>query len=322
MAMERVPYLVGGGFEHSAEIMRSALAAATSGAEGIVLPGDFRVGPLPVPGTSIVVGPGSGLIRNSYGGGSSQTYAVRAPEQTELPIQATGSAGGRTDLILARIDDPTFAGTEFDPATFEAAKFEVVRGVPANTTNVKALGLGYPAIALARVTLPASTGTVTASMIRDLRKVALPRRERGLLTIYPSGSHSAGTAHSASPDTYTSWPIRPEERPTIQVPEWATQLQVVVNISGAFYEHAGTVFSRLGLRTGFGTEGSQNGIAVEDNNGRHHYSVIGTHRIEESRRGTDQLLNIQAVQTAGIGTFWADYQTSVGIDYEFSEVAD
>ena len=36
MAMERVPYLVGGGFEHSAEVMRAMLAAATSGAEGIV----------------------------------------------------------------------------------------------------------------------------------------------------------------------------------------------------------------------------------------------------------------------------------------------
>ena len=29
------------------------LAASTSGAEGIVTPGDFKVQPLPVPGTSV-----------------------------------------------------------------------------------------------------------------------------------------------------------------------------------------------------------------------------------------------------------------------------
>lgn len=321
MAMERVPYLVGGGFEHTAEIMRAALSASTSGAEGVVLPGDFRTGPLPVPGTSVVVGPGNGLIRNSYGGGGSQTYAVRAPSQTELPIQATGSAGGRTDLIVARIDDPTYQGGSFDPATFEAARFEVIRGVPASTRTAAELGLSYPAIALARITLPASTGTVTAGMIRDLRKVALPRRERGLLTIYPAGSVSANTAHAASA-VYSSWPIRPEERPTLQVPDWATQLQVVVNISGAYYVKGASADSVLGLRTGFGVEGSQNGIAIETTTGRHHYTVVGTHFVQEHRRGTAQLLNVQAQQTRGDGKFYGDYQTSVAIDFEFSEVAD
>lgn len=323
MAMERVPYLVGGGFEHTAEIMRAALAASTSGAEGVVLPGDFRTTPLPVPGTAIIVGPGNALIRNNYGGGGAQTYAVRAPQQTELPIQATGSSGGRTDLIVARIDDPTYAGTEFDPETYEAAKFEVIRGVPAKTTQVRQLSLSYPAIEVARVTLPASTGTVTASMITDLRRVALPRRERNLVTIYPTGSFDKGTAHRAHAGNYASWPIRPEERPRIWVPEWATRLQVVVNISGAYFvEGVGHPFSRLGMRTGFGTDGAENGIAVETNTGRHHYSVVGTHIVPLSRRGTEQLLNVQAVQTAGTGVFWADYQTSVSIDYEFSEVAD
>ena len=322
MAMERVPYLVGGGFEHTAEIMRAALAASTSGAEGVVLPGDFRAGPLPVPGTSIVVGPGNGLIRNSYGGGGSQTYAVRAPEQTELPIQATGSAGGRTDLIIARIDDPTYAGTEFDPVTFEAAKFEVVRGVPASTRTAKQLNLGYPAIEIARVTLPASTGTVTAGMITDLRRVALPRRERTLVTAFPAGSVSEGTAHKVGSAGYSVWPLRPAERPVVMVPDWANRLQIVVHISGCYYEHSGSNFSRIGLRTGINTDGSENGIAVEDNNGRHHYIVVGTHRVGPELRGTLQTLTVSAVQTAGSGGFWADYQTSVAFDYEFSEVAE
>lgn len=321
MAMERVPYLVGGGFEHSAEVMRAALAAATSGAEGVLGAGDFRVSPTAVPGTSVAVSPGNALLRNSYVGGGAQSYAARAPSQTELPIVATGSAGARTDLIVARIDDPTYQGGPFDPATFEAAKFEVIRGVPANTISVAGLGLSYPAIELARVTLPASTGTVTAGMITDLRSVALPRRDRRLVTVFPAGSVEAGTAHRVGSGGYSVWPLRPAERPVVMVPRWATQLQIVVHISGCYYEQSGANFSRIGLRTGISTDGSENGIAVETNTGRHHYIVVGTHRVDPSWRGTLQTLTVSAVQTAGAGAFWADYQTSVAFDYEWSETA-
>lgn len=321
MPMERVPYLVGGGFEHSAEVMRAALAASTSGAEGVLGGGDFRVTPTPVPGTSIVVGAGNALIRNSYVGGSAQTYAVRAPSQSTLPIQATSSAGPRTDLVIARIDDPTYSGTTFDPAIFEAARLEVISGVPANQAGVAGLGLTYPAIALARVTLPASTGTVTAAMITDLRSVALPRRERRLVTVYPAGTVADGTAHRAYSTGYASWPIRADERPRLLIPSWATQLQIVVSISGAYYVKGASVDSVLGMRTGFGTTGSQNGIAIETTTGRHHYTVVGTHPVPENVRGTEQLVNVQAQQTRGDGVFWADYQTSVAIDVEWSEVA-
>src|SRR5699024_9887877 len=129
MAMERVPYLVGGGFEHSAEVMRAMLAAATSGAEGIVNAGNFTVRPLAVPGTWVGGAPRSAPTPNSYGGGQAQTYACRAGSETEVPIAATGSSGWRNDLIVARIDDPTYQGGSFAPLTFEAARFEVISGV-------------------------------------------------------------------------------------------------------------------------------------------------------------------------------------------------
>lgn len=321
MAMERVPYLVGGGFEHSAEVMRAALAAATSGAEGVLGAGDFKVSPTAVPGTNVAVAPGNGLLRNSYVGGGAQTYAVRAPSQTQLPILATGSAGSRTDLVVARIDDPTYQGGAFDPGTFEAAKFEVIRGVPANTTIVAGLGLSYPAVALARITLPASTGTVTASMITDLRQVAMPRRERRLITVYPIGNVQDGTANEAPAGRWASWPIGADDRPVLSVPIWATQLQIVVSISGAYYIPGSSTDSVIGLRTGFVSDGAQNGIAIAEAKGRYHYSVVGTHPVAESLRGTLQRINVQAFQSGGDGTFWADYQTSVAVDYEFSEVA-
>lgn len=229
MAMERVPYLVGGGFEHSAEVMRAALAAATSGAEGILTPGDFKVTPTSVPGTNIAVAPGNGLIRNSYGGGGAQTYAVRAPSQTQLPIQATGSAGARTDLVVARVDDPTYAGGPFDPGTFEAAKFEVIRGVPAVTTSAAELGLSYPAIALARITLPKSTGTVTAGMVRDLRKIAQPRKERHIF-VRPM-VQGDGVRRLANEDpTGQYWPDVTSWR--VEVPVWAQRVRMVAQWGG------------------------------------------------------------------------------------------
>lgn len=259
MAMERVPYLVGGGFEHSAEVMRVMLAAATSGAEGIMTPGDMKVSALPVPGTAVVANPGNALIRNSYSGGVGQSYATRAPQQTELPIVATGSAGGRTDLIVARIDDPTYGGGPFDPLTFEASKFEVVRGVPANTRTARGLGLSYPAIALARVTLPASTGTVTAGMITDLREMAQPRKERHLF-VYPL-VQGDGTNRIESWDADGQyWPGVTRWR--LDVPEWAQRVRILAHWGGVFLQAGGdNTWGRLWVRIG---STATNGISTQE----------------------------------------------------------
>ena len=255
MAMERVPYLVGGGFEHSAEVMRAMLAAATSGAEGIVNAGDFKVRPLSVPGTSVRVAPGNALIRNSYGGGQAQTYACRAGSETEVPIEATGSAGARTDLIVARIDDPTYQGGSFDPLTFEAARFEVIQGVPASTKTVAGLGLSYPAIALARITLPASTGTVTAGMITDLRAVALPRKER-FLFVHPL-VQGDGLQRLGSEDINGQWwPGVTNFK--VDVPVWAQRCRVMGHWGGVFLQGTGkNAHGRIWARVG----------SVEDPNG-------------------------------------------------------
>src|SRR5699024_12603627 len=67
---------------------------------------------------------------------------AHAPDHLELRglerlrIECTTLIGGvvdpRDDQIRARIDDPTYEGGAFDPETFEAAKFEVIRGVSTN----------------------------------------------------------------------------------------------------------------------------------------------------------------------------------------------
>lgn len=303
MAMERVPYLVGGGFEHSAEVMRAMLAASTSGAEGVVNAGDFKVQPLSVPGTSVRVAPGNALIRNSYGGGGAQTYACRAGSETQVPIEATGSAGSRTDLIVARIDDPTYQGGAFDPLTFEAARFEVIQGVPASTKTVAGLGLSYPAIALARVTLPASTGTVTSAMITDLRALAQPRKERHLF-VHPM-TQADGIVRIVNrrdigdwwpnPDTITGW--------RIDVPEWAQRVRIIGQAGGVLIRRGsanawGRVWARIGSQydgTGIDTQETSWDLA-SGTTGNHRESwITGADRAVPAglRGATNQMLSMR-----------------------------
>ena len=138
--------------------------------------------------------------------------------------------------------------------------------------------------------------------------------------IFPSG------ARRAIPGTYNSWPITAAERPVLYVPEWATNIDIVAHISGAKFEKGNSADFVAGIRTSFGnTLPSQNGIIVQDagdTNGRYHYSLVGNHKIPAAMRGTDQYLNLQAQRTGSTGNVYADYQTSVIIDWEFSEVAE
>lgn len=322
MALETTPWMIGGGAEHSAAIARTVAFAATGGRSGVASPTDLRVAAQNTPNGTVRVLSGVATLNNTYAGGAGQAYVARNLSQTNVAIQPTGSSGGRSDLIVLSVLDPEFEGSApTDPNEFNYSRLEVISGVPSTTRNLDNIELPRPAIALARIDIPANTGTITSGMIKDLRVLANPRRERHLRVHYPSGYWHDGTAHKVG-SSYSSWPIKAADRPTLYVPEWATQMQIVVNISGAYYVKGTSVDSVIGMRTGFGAEGSQNGIAIAADTGRYHYSVIGEHLIEPSRRGTNQLVNVQAQQTRGNGTFWADYQTSVSIDIEFSEVID
>lgn len=325
MAMERVPYLVGGGFEHSAEVMRAMLAASTSGAEGIVTPGDFKVQPLPVPGTSVRVAPGNALIRNSYGGGSAQTYATRAGSQTEVPIQATGSSGARADLVVARIDDPTYEGGSFDPETFEAAKLEVIRGVSTNQKSLAGLGLTYPAIPLARINIPASTGTITAAMITDLRSVALPRMQRHLFTHNLSTDENDHISSDAGHEMGEPWPNVWWE---FHIPDWATRVRVRallggVRVEGSDPNNYGELFVRFGtVPTGFSTQYGRWDNSMAGGITRETFMVADDRTVPSSFRGTDSQAAIRASRyIANSNTPRLDTFSSISLDLEFYETA-
>ena len=325
MAMERVPYLVGGGFEHSAEVMRAMLAAATSGAEGIVNAGDFKVQPLAVPGTSVRVAPGNGLVRNSYGGGQAQTYACRAGSQTEVPIAATGSSGWRNDLIVARIDDPTYQGGSFDPATFEAARFEVISGVPSDQKDVSGLGLSYPAIPLARLNVPPSTGTITAAMITDLRSVALPRLQRHLFTHNLSNEETDSINPPVGDEMGEAWPNVFWE---FSIPTWATRVRVRALLGGVRVEEKspnnyGNLFVRFGtVPTGFSTQYGRWDNSMAGGVTRQTFMVADDRTVPSSFRGIDSRAYIRATRKNDNNNVpLLDTFSSISLDLEFYETA-
>lgn len=249
MAWESTPWLVGGGAEHTAEVARLLAHAGTGGAEGIVTPGDLKVQPLAVPGGKVRIAPGAVLVANRYPGGGQQTYVGRNTAQFETAITATGSSGGRTDLVVARVLDPQYEGSApANPNEFDYMRTEVIQGVPAGTTSAQELNLNYPAVALARIDLPANTGTVQAAHITDVRQMAQPRKERHLF-VYPlvQGDGVLRLASESAAGQYwpdvTAW--------TVKVPDWAQRVRMVAQWGGVYLKAAGeNAWGRLWVRLG------------------------------------------------------------------------
>lgn len=337
MAFDDPPYVVEK-TEHSARLFRRQLQQSVGEGSGVSRADDLKVSALNVPGNGFRVAPGGGVAQSRDTASSArESYGpVNNAEIVVTDVPGTGSGSGRRDLVILEITDPAmqsvsypkptapdYTGAWLQGSTF--AKITVIFGVLAGVKSLEQITTGpfrnVTGVTLAAINWPASTSTITSAMIEDLRKVQNPRRRRGLVTVYPTG---AGTEGRFMPTTsYNSWPLVSEERPVVDVPVWATKVRIVCTIMGARFSPPASGESLAGLRTGFAsTSPGQNTIIAEDaasTAGRHLYAVVGTHAIPASLRGTAQAINVQAVKSSGGGVWIADYQTSVLIDYEFSE---
>lgn len=331
MAIDR--WFLGGGAEHTPEAARRALYASTSGSEGVGGSKDLQVLPLAVPGQGVRVSIGSALMRSRFVGGETQTYMGTVYEQETVSITPTGSGSGRSDLIILRVEDPYAAGTPYTPpveaerATAPYIYVRVVSGVPAGTTKVQDVP-GHQndtAVTLARIDLPASTGTVTTGIITDLRKVAQPQTLRKLELRFPTGAFAEGRRMSVG--SYSDWPLVDGERPVVEVPEWASVIKIVATIEGAWFAKTGSETRNMvaGTLVGLGNQmNTQNGIVTKfasDAGERASHTFVGSVKIPESMRGTSQPIRLQANVTsaATTGSLFADYQSTVFVDYEFAE---
>lgn len=331
MAFDPVPWFVGGGAHHSPEVARLPPYALSGGAEGIVDVTDLRVTALPVAGAAVRVQPGAALIRSRAAGGAQQTYAARNAVAEDVPIAATGSSGGRSDLIVARVEDPFMAGESWqapaDPVVGPYVFARVVSNVPAGTTRLQDVP-GYEthsAVTLARVDLPASTGTVTSALITDLRKVAIPRRETVQFMYDAPNERRFQTGTTA----YDGWPLQGSDSlglwDTVEIPEWATYYQCVVTYTGV--KSAADTYGNVRLLVGSGTTlqivGAFNTTNQSASEVISSIQAANKGTVPASMRGTTQEMRLQgrllSTSIPSMAGPWATSYTRVVVQWDFSE---
>jgi hypothetical protein len=287
VALDLMPWAVGGGAAHPVELARLQLFVSTGGNEGVASPGSLRVDALATPGGSVRVAPGGAVLLNRYAGGGEQSYALRNKTETVLPVASTTSAGGRSDLVVARVLDPQYEGSAPpDPNVFEYSRITAVQGVPAGTLSARDLGLAYPAIALARIDLPASTATVQAGHITDLRQLVAPASRTDVLPrVIPAGQSVAFNKL----ETDLS-PLHALLNWDVQVPAWATHCHVTAVYSQGTVA-AGRALGRIGI-SAFGIQyrpgvdqSQYYDITSSANGSRFTVETVGEFEVPKAARG-------------------------------------
>lgn len=226
-----VPWFVAGG-DHPPEVSRLLSYVASNGDEGVVESTDCKVLPLAIPGNGIRVLPGAASIRNRAAGVGRQSYLASSDAAETVTLNPTPSSGGRTDLIIARIEDPDYPGTPaIDPEDAADGPYvftRVIEGVPAGTTRIQDVPgyTNYSAITLARVTRPANTGTVTSQHITDLREMAFNRQHIDTQQV-------VGLRQELPSEGEWGWPIG-DAGVQVKIPRWATHVEVIMWISGIY----------------------------------------------------------------------------------------
>ncbi|PRX91992.1 hypothetical protein [Allonocardiopsis opalescens] len=313
-------------------LMRLMHGSATRSGEGVVDIGDLAVRELAVPGTSVRVGSGATTVlgREIQWQGSYYSYNTG---DIEVPITPTGSGSGRSDLIIARVEDPTFAGSPWTHNASDTLVYaRVIEDVDPGETGIPA-GETISAIPLARLDIPASTGTITQDMIVDLRQMMDPRStqvvriQRGMDPIDYAGDVT---------DAYENWPNNPWNLAgaRVPIPAWATQAQIRATWAQTLLEATGGTGgnndARGQVRIRFyngsdelvTTPTAYNVNQTSPTNGyRTTISWADTVSIPSYLRGVDAALAMQVRGTSGFNGRLAFDQYAVGsVEITFNEV--
>ncbi|NUL21856.1 hypothetical protein [Streptomyces lunaelactis] len=321
MAWDSVPWFTEGGAEHSSEVARLLAYAAFGGAEGVVGSADLQVRALTTPAAAVQIRTGACAVINRAQGGAYQAYAARLPVADQIPIAGTG-VSARSDLIVARVENPYSYGETWpnppDPKVGPYVFTRVISGVPKTTTSVRQVRSADSAITLARIDIPANTTTVTQAMIKDLRDMVSPRRERRLYTGFPS----ALSTLTYSDNKWHNWPGEPA-RWNIDVPLWATKVKIVTTLAG-FRMTKADVYAKMQNVFG-GSLGQDTAIDDDQGNNTRRSTIVLADSIgvPSSMRGTTQTLYLQTYMAKSeTGDVSVDSATSIIADVEFSEAPD
>lgn len=230
-------YFIENGAEHSAEIMRLVPYMIFGGQEGVLEALDCRVTALPTPGPGVQVQPGGVTFLNRAPGYSRQSYLGRLPSADTVSIEPTDSSGPRSDLVVIRSENPLSGTPWAPPADPKAGPYfysRVIPDVDPNTTTYRDTGGGDSAYAFARIDIPASTATITQSMIKDLRRVVNPMTGigGGAEKLWTESSRCMANSQLQGTN-FRTWPT--EANWQVPVPSWATGCDVFVQLNPAMH---------------------------------------------------------------------------------------
>jgi hypothetical protein len=151
----------------------------------------------------------------------------------------------RSDLIVARVEDPTFTSSPWSGSvTAETIFPRVISGVSSSTTTMPG---GQSGIALARVDMPATATTVLQSYITDLRQVANAKRQRSVLQASGAASAVSWTVSTS----LTAWPALATWQVAIHA--WATGIKLNWRLEDVVYIAGGTNWARGHVYPVFGS---------------------------------------------------------------------
>src|SRR5580765_3563365 len=159
------PWYIDANARHLAAQQRLLAFNAMLGCEGVLQSDHLAVKDLDTPGASITVDPGAYSILARHSGGAYEAYVGKISVQETVAVNPVGSGGSRTDLVILRVENPYVSGSGSwvsppDPLDGPYAYVRVIEGVTANINHVSAWNNTWSAITLARITRPASTGTI------------------------------------------------------------------------------------------------------------------------------------------------------------------
>lgn len=263
MTFENGAYAINGATIGAALARRALYASARSG--GIVQKDDLKVSALSTAGIGIQISEGVGTVLNDYQDDPNEVYVVSNPGGHTVPSSQmpASSPAARSFIVAVVIGDPDFsqAGHPWMPSTIpdeQRSTFQYVRvtliEVAAGATK---LDVSYPALVLARLDIPANTTTITAGMVKDLRKLAQPRQSQEMF-VSPAGTYTNASPKYAASTAYADWGASGGYAPSVEVPSWAARAIMVVSINGVVLPDStvtvgGSVRAQLGSVVGAST---------------------------------------------------------------------
>jgi hypothetical protein len=318
--MPGTPWVIDVDARVSAQAARLLAYMATDGQQGVLGATHLRVGQLLTPGAQVQVMPGAFAIRHTGVGGAFESYVGKFETAETLALSPTG-ASSRTDLVIARVENPHAVGTgtwayPADPVAGPYWYMRAIEGVtPANIPDVKTWNATWSAIPLARITRPPNTGIVQDSHITDLRSLVDLSGERITIinnpapptpetpapqipTIPPVAQQVwTGVLHLSVASTlarnqtaWIDWPAAATFQ--VPIPSWARDCDIM----GSFNpQYDGNIYGEI--RTTFG--GNAASAVVFDRNAddvwqRDNIPVVGTYVVPENQRGQVVTVRLQA----------------------------